>query len=327
MSMSLLSVKNLKTYFYTSEGVVKAVDDVSFDIKKGEILSIVGESGCGKSITSLSILDLVPGPGAIAGGEILYNGTDLLKLREKDIRKIRGKEISMVFQEPMTSLNPVFTVGNQVAEVFTVHNGFGRRKAKDSTVRMFKKVRIPDPERIFDSYPHQLSGGMQQRVMIAMALACGPSILIADEPTTALDVTIQAQILDLIYSLKKDFSMSVLFITHDLGIVSDIADRIHVMYSGKIAEKGLVKKVISEPAHPYTRGLLDSLPELGRNKERLNVIPGQVPGPLTQIKGCKFHPRCPRVVERCLVEEPGLFDLDGGGCAACFNPVPPRKIK
>jgi ABC-type dipeptide/oligopeptide/nickel transport system ATPase component len=325
--MSLLSVKNLKTYFYTSEGVVKAVDDISFDIQKGEILSIVGESGCGKSITALSILNLVPGPGAVAGGEILYNGKDLLKLKEKDIRKIRGKEISMVFQEPMTSLNPVFTVGNQVAEVFAVHSGFGGRKAKDSTVQMFKKVRIPDPERIFDSYPHQLSGGMQQRVMIAMALACGPSILIADEPTTALDVTIQAQILDLICSLKKDFSMSVLFITHDLGIVSDIADRIHVMYSGKIAEKGLVKKVISEPAHPYTRGLLDSLPKLGRNKEKLNVIPGQVPSPLTQIKGCKFHPRCPRVVERCLVEEPGLFDLDGGGCAACFNPVPPRKIK
>lgn len=325
--MSLLSVKNLKTYFYTSEGVIKAVDDVSFDIRKGEILSIVGESGCGKSVTSLSILNLVPAPGTVAGGEIIYNGKDLLKLEEKDIRKIRGREISMVFQEPMTSLNPVFTVGNQVAEVFAVHSSFNRKKARDSTVRMFEKVRIPDPERIFDSYPHQLSGGMQQRVMIAMALACGPSILIADEPTTALDVTIQAQILELICSLKKDFSMGVLFITHDLGIVSDIADRIHVMYSGKIVEKGPVGSVISTPAHPYTRGLLDSLPKLGRNKEKLTVIPGQVPSPLKHIKGCKFHPRCPRVMERCLAEEPRLFDLDGGGCAACFNPVPPRKIR
>ncbi|MDD5644211.1 MAG: ABC transporter ATP-binding protein [bacterium] len=325
--MPLLSVKNLKTYFFTSAGTVKAVDDISFDLQKGEMLALVGESGCGKSVTALSVLNLVPAPGTVVSGQIQYGDKDILKLGGKDIRKIRGKDISMIFQEPMTSLNPVFTVGNQVCEVFTVHKGFNKKDAKDSAIHIFGKVRIPDPERIFNCYPHQLSGGMQQRVMIAMALACGPSILIADEPTTALDVTIQAQILELIGSLRKDFSMSVIFITHDLGIVSGYADRIHVMYAGKIVEKGFVKNVISEPVHPYTKGLLDSLPMLGGGREKLEAIPGQVPGPLNRMKGCKFQPRCSRAVKKCLEQEPGLFDIENGGCAACFNPVPAGKIK
>jgi len=319
--MNIFSVQNLKTYFFTSEGTAKAVDGISFDIAEGEILCLVGESGCGKSVTSLSMLNLVPKPGKIVGGELLFRNRDILRLSEKEIRKIRGKEISLIFQEPMTSLNPVFTVGNQVAEVFKIHAGLSSGEARKAGIDMFRKVKIPDPDMRFNDYPHQLSGGMQQRVMIAMALACKPALLIADEPTTALDVTIQSQILELLCSLRDEFSMSILFITHDLGIVSEIGDRVIVMYSGKIVETGLKDEIIHKPKHPYTAGLLNSIPELGTSAEKLNVIPGQVPSPLKEIDGCRFNPRCPRAVERCFKEEPQLFRVEESRKAACFNMV------
>jgi len=289
----ILEVSNLKTHFFLEEGVVKAVDDISFDISARETLCLVGESGCGKSLTALSILRLVPSPpGKIISGSIFYHGTDLLGLPEKKMRKLRGKEISMIFQEPMTALNPVFTIGFQIEEVLKTHLGLKGKDCKDKAVEMLKVTGIPAPEQRVNEYPHQLSGGMMQRVMIAMALCCNPKLLIADEPTTALDVTIQAQILDLINELQDKFHTSVLMITHDLGVVAETAHKVAVMYAGKIVEFAEVNELFENPLHPYTIGLFKSLPSISANKKVLEPIPGTVPDPLNFPSGCPFHPRC-----------------------------------
>ena len=287
----LLDVKNLKTYFHLEEGTVKAVDDVSFHIDEGETLGLVGESGCGKSVTSLSVMRLLSPPGKIEGGTITFKGQALLDLPEKEMRKIRGNEISMIFQEPMTSLNPVFTVGNQIAEAIKLHQKKNRHEAMEEAVRMLRAVAIPDPEKRVRDYPHQLSGGMRQRVMIAMALSCNPSLLIADEPTTALDVTIQAQILDILAKLKKDFRLSLLLITHDLGVIAEVADRVAVMYTGKIVEEASVHDIFKNPKHPYTEGLLRSIPGThkqtgGEKVDRLPTNKGKVPVLLHRPPGC-----------------------------------------
>ncbi|MBU1487520.1 ABC transporter ATP-binding protein, partial [bacterium] len=293
MNNYILQVKDLKTYFKTPEGIARAVDGVSFGLKKGEVFALVGESGCGKSVTALSIMQILPKPaGFIEGGEILFEGRDILKLREPAKRKIRGDRISMIFQEPETSLNPVFSVGNQVDEVFAVHRGVGRGSIREKTVRMLRTVGIPDPDQRVNEYPHQMSGGMKQRVMIAMALGCEPDILIADEPTTALDVTIQAQVLTLIDDLREKFHTSVLLITHDLGIVRQQADRIGVMYAGKIVEAAEAEELFRNPRHPYTKRLLESLPSrMGRGRE-LSVISGSVPSAVNFPEGCRFAERC-----------------------------------
>ena len=278
MSEKLLEVKNLKTYFYTDEGVVKSVDDVSFDVEKGKTLGIVGESGCGKSITSLSIMQLVETPpGKIVGGEIIYQGENLLEKNKDQMRKIRGGEIAMIFQEPMTSLNPVFTVGKQIMEALRLHTDLDKEKAKERAIEMLKLVKIPLPEKRFNEYPHQLSGGMRQRVMIAMALSCNPKLLICDEPTTALDVTIQAQILDLLREIQKKLGTSTILVSHDLGVVARAADRVAVMYAGKIVEIGTAEEIYYDPRHPYTWGLLRSLPAFSRGKSQLYTIPGMPP--------------------------------------------------
>jgi oligopeptide/dipeptide ABC transporter ATP-binding protein len=319
----LLQVQNLKTSFFTPEGEVRAIDGVSFEIGEGKTLGLVGESGCGKSVTSLSIMRLIPSPpGKIVGGEIFYRGRDLLKLNNEEMRKIRGNEISMIFQEPMTSLNPVFTVGNQIGEAIKLHQGLGKRETRQKTIDMLRLVKIADPESRVDSYPHQLSGGMRQRVMIAMALSCNPSLLIADEPTTALDVTIQAQILELIKELQQKIGgMALLLITHDLGVVSEQADNVAIMYAGKIVERSSTRAIFNHPFHPYTVGLLNSLPGIaGLKKKRLDAIPGMVPSPLNLPSGCRFRDRCPRAQDVCAQTEPPLEEKEPGHTAACYFP-------
>ena len=315
----LLSVRNLRTYFHLDDGVAKAVDGVSFDIHRGRTLGLVGESGCGKSVTSLSILRLVQSPpGRIEGGEILYEGRNLLDLSERRMRAIRGNRVAMIFQEPMTSLNPVFTVGFQIMEALRLHQKMNRRQARERATEMLREVGIPSPEVRIDEYPHQMSGGMKQRVMIATALACHPALLIADEPTTALDVTIQAQILRLLKRLQRERGMAVLLITHDLGVVAENADDVCVMYASKIVEKTDVCELFERPLHPYTVGLFRSIPRLGREGERLDVIPGNVPNPLEFPAGCKFHPRCSMAEDRCRTDEPALREIHPGHFSACW---------
>ncbi len=321
----LLDLRDLKTYFFTSDGVAKAVDGVSYQLHRGETLGVVGESGCGKSVTALSILRLVPDPpGRTVGGEIVFEGQDLLKFSRAEMRRIRGNEISMIFQEPMTSLNPVFTIGNQISEAIILHQGLSKRDALAKSIEMLQKVGIPAPERRVHEYPHQLSGGMRQRAMIAMALSCNPKILLADEPTTALDVTIQAQILDLMFGLKEQLGMAIILITHNLGVVAESARRVVVMYCGKVVEEGPVLEIFKAPQHPYTQGLLQSLPRLEEKatgqKQRLMEIPGIVPSPYNLPSGCKFHPRCPKAQQICKEQEPALEKVPGGHYSACFFP-------
>ncbi|MEX2356394.1 MAG: ABC transporter ATP-binding protein [Thermaerobacterales bacterium] len=321
MAEKLIDVKNLKTYFYTEEGVVPAVDGVSFHVEKGETLGIVGESGCGKSVTSLSIMRLVPNPpGKILEGEILFEGEDLLKKSEGAMRKIRGNDIAMIFQEPMTSLNPVYTVGDQIAEAVQLHQGLSKRDSMKKAVDMLLLVGIPSPEQRVHEYPHQLSGGMRQRVMIGMALSCNPKLLVADEPTTALDVTIQAQILELMKGLKQRIGMAIMLITHDLGVIAEMAQRVVVMYAGKVVEEADVYSLFRKPLHPYTKGLLTSIPRMDHPKGRkLHVIDGVVPNPLNMPTGCRFHPRCPYATDECIAEEPPLEEVAEGRKTACWH--------
>lgn len=318
MGAKLLEVKNLKTYFKTEDGVVPSVNGVSFSVEKGETLAIVGESGCGKSVTSLSIMGLIAPPGEVVGGEILFEGKNLLALSKKELRMLRGNKLSMIFQEPMTSLNPVFTIGNQLGEVFCLHQKLDKQQARLKSIEMLERVGIPRADKVVDSFPHQLSGGMRQRVMIAMALACNPALLIADEPTTALDVTIQAQILELLKELNKQYQTGVILITHDLGVVAEMADRVVVMYAGEVVEEANVFELFAQPKHPYTRGLLGSLPKLDEQREELDSIPGSVPNPLDMPGGCAFHPRCPAATEQCKTMKPSLNEVAPNHLARCF---------
>jgi oligopeptide/dipeptide ABC transporter ATP-binding protein len=317
----LLEVKDLRTYFYTPDGVVPAVDGVSLHINSGETLCVVGESGCGKSVTSLSVMKLVPTPpGRYLSGEILFEGTDLIPLSSHAMERIRGKDIAMIFQEPMTALNPVHTIGHQIGEAFTTHEDISRKGALQRAEEMLKLVGVPDPARCARSFPHQLSGGMRQRAMIAMALSCHPKLLIADEPTTALDVTIQAQILDLMKQLKRKTGMALMLITHDLGVVAEMAERVVVMYSGKIVEEAKSEDLFREPLHPYTEGLLSCIPRVDRPQEWLHVISGQVPNPLRFPSGCRFHPRCPYSQAKCRRLEPELAAVGERKMACHFFP-------
>jgi oligopeptide/dipeptide ABC transporter ATP-binding protein len=320
----LLSVRLLSTVFETHQGRVPAVDNVSFDVRADEVLAIVGESGSGKSVTALSVMQLIQTPpGRIAGGEIWFEGEDLLCKSEREMERIRGDAISMIFQEPMTSLNPVFTIGEQITETLRVHQRIDARAARARAIEMLIKVGIPSPERRIDEYPHQLSGGMRQRVMIAMALACNPKLLLADEPTTALDVTIQAQILELLHDLKREFRMAIILITHNMGVVAEFADRVIVMYAGRIVETGDVHTIFNAPAHPYTIGLLESIPDINSDQERrrLHAIPGVVPSPYDLPPGCRFGPRCPFVRPQCEEAQPPLIELAVGHTAACIRHV------
>ena len=315
----ILQVKDLRTYFYTAGKEIPAVDGVSFSVRRGETLCVVGESGCGKSATSMSVMQLVAvPPGKYVSGEILFEGQNLLGRPRREMNRIRGKDISMIFQEPMTALNPVQRIYRQISEAILAHEKVSKAEAKARSIQLLKMVGVPDAERCAASYPHQLSGGMRQRVMIAMAFACKPKLLIADEPTTALDVTIQAQILALIKQLKDEYGMSVLFITHDLGVVAEIAQRVAVMYSGRIVEEADTEALFCEPLHPYTRGLLNCIPRVDRREDTLNVITGQVPNPANFPSGCRFHPRCPDCMEQCRRESPALIDL-GGRKVACHR--------
>lgn len=315
----ILQVKDLRTYFYTAGKEIPAVDGVSFSVRRGETLCVVGESGCGKSATSMSVMQLVAvPPGKYVSGEILFEGQNLLGRPRREMNRIRGKDISMIFQEPMTALNPVQRIYRQISEAILAHEKVSKAEAKARSIQLLKMVGVPDAERCAASYPHQLSGGMRQRVMIAMAFACKPKLLIADEPTTALDVTIQAQILALIKQLKDEYGMSVLFITHDLGVVAEIAQRVAVMYSGRIVEEADTEALFREPLHPYTRGLLNCIPRVDRREDTLNVITGQVPNPANFPVGCRFHPRCPDCMEQCRRESPALIDL-GGRKVACHR--------
>jgi oligopeptide/dipeptide ABC transporter ATP-binding protein len=319
---TLLDIRDLTVSFDTPDGRARAVDRVSFTIRAGETLGLVGESGCGKTVSALALMRLIQTPpGRIEGGEILFKGRDLLKLSERDMRKIRGNEISMVFQEPMTSLNPVFTCGYQVEEAVVLHQKVTKREALERTLEMLALVKIPDPKRVAKSYPHQLSGGMRQRVMIAMALSCNPSLLIADEPTTALDVTIQAQILDLLQGLQQTFGMAILMITHDLGVIAETCRRVIVMYAGKVMEIASVNDLFHDPRHPYTRGLRESIPRIAHKGERLKVIPGKVPDPLDLPKGCRFSDRCKYAEYRCDNEEIQLRDVKPGHSIRCWKDV------
>ena len=313
-----MEVRDLKTHFFTEDGVVPAVDGISYVLAQGETLGLVGESGCGKSVSALSVMRLITPPGKIIEGEILLDGLNLLDVPELEMRQVRGNRISMIFQEPMTSLNPVFTIGNQIMEAIRAHQKISRHEARDRTIEMLRRVKIPAAETRIDEFPHQMSGGMRQRVMIAMALACSPEVLIADEPTTALDVTIQAQIMDLLAELQSDSKMSILLITHNLGLVAEVAHHVAVMYASKVVEYTSTRELFVSPLHPYSHGLLTSVPTLGMPKDReLNVIPGQVPNPLHFPPGCKFHPRCPLAEERCRKEEPLLEEVQPGHWAAC----------
>jgi len=319
---NLIEVRDLKTHFFTEDGVAKAVDGVSWSLKTGKTLALVGESGCGKSVTALSIMRLVPDPpGRIVGGQISFEGKDLVAASEKEMRAIRGNRIAMIFQEPMTSLNPVYSVGNQIVEAIELHQNLRGKAAWDLAVETLQKVGISAPQQRVREYPHQMSGGMRQRIMIAMALSCNPSLLIADEPTTALDVTIQAQILDLLRSLQAEHNMSILLITHDLGVVAEIADEVCVMYASKIVERADVKELFANPLHPYTRGLFRSMPRLSEAKERLDVIPGNVPNPLLFPSGCKFHPRCSLGSQdpTCKSQDPDLKEVQPGHWVACWK--------
>ncbi len=319
LAEKLVDVRNLKTYFFTEDGTVPAVDDVSFHINRGETLGVVGESGCGKSVTSLSIMRLIPNPpGKIVSGEMYFEGESLLDKSDPEMRKIRGNDISMIFQEPMTSLNPVYTVGDQIAEAVELHQGLSHQEALEKAVDMLRLVGIPSPEQRVHEYPHQLSGGMRQRVMIGMALSCNPKLLIADEPTTALDVTIQAQILELMKGLKQDLGAAIMLITHDLGVIAEMAERVIVMYAGKIVEEADVFSLFKNPLHPYTEGLLSSIPKLDAPKGRLHVIEGVVPNPLNMPQGCRFNPRCPYAMDKCREEEPPLVDVGEGRYSACW---------
>ena len=309
--MKLLEVKDLKTYFYTDEGVVKSVDGVSFSVDKGETLGVVGESGCGKSITSMSIMQLIGKPGKIVNGEIDFKGENLLNKDKEEMRKIRGKEIAMIFQEPMTSLNPVYTVGQQIMEDVLIHEDMTKEQARERAIQMLDLVKIPDAEKRLNSYPHEFSGGMRQRVMIAMALSCNPEFLICDEPTTALDVTIQAQILNLINELKEKTGTAVMMITHDLGVISEVADNVMVMYAGQVVEYTDVDTVFEKPLHPYTQGLISCIPKLGGQEEKLSTIKGMVPSFNDMPEGCLFCPRCEYAKDICRKERPELVDLDG----------------
>lgn len=321
---NLVSIRNLSTHFRTEQGLAKAVQDVSFDIPRGHTLALVGESGCGKSVTALSVLRLIPDPpGKIVAGEILFESENLLELSIHEMRRIRGDDIAMIFQEPMTSLNPVYTVGNQITEAIRLHQKKTSDEAWQHAEEMLRKVGIADPARRVREYPHQMSGGMRQRVMIAMALCCWPKLLIADEPTTALDVTIQAQILELLRELQRQNNMSILLITHDLGVVAENADRVVVMYASRIAETADVEPLFAEPLHPYTQGLLRSLPKMNQRTDRLEVISGTVPNPLEFPAGCKFHPRCPigKKDSKCQTVEPQLRKVKSGHCVACWHAV------
>jgi len=318
----VLEIRDLETYFFTRDGVVKAVDGVDLTVGKGEIVGLVGESGCGKSVTSMSILRLIQNPGEVVGGEVYFHGEDLLKVSEKDMRSIRGDRISMIFQQPVGSLNPVFTAGSQISEVYEIHDNVRGKEGFRRAVDMLTKVGIPDPERRAKSYPHELSGGMAQRVMIAMALAAGPELLIADEPTTALDVTIQAQIIDLLAEIRNDLGTSIILITHDLGIVAEIADRVAVMYAGEIVEEASTKTLFADPKHPYTQGLIGSIPVAGSRREWLDVIPGRVPNLIDLPTGCRFAPRCRAREEAgltiCTEQRPELRVVDGEHTVRCF---------
>jgi oligopeptide/dipeptide ABC transporter ATP-binding protein len=314
----LLTLEDLKIYFHILAGTVRAVDGVSFHIDQGETVGVVGESGCGKSVSALALLQLIPmPPGELVAGRAEFEGMDLLRLRPDQIRRVRGNRISMIFQEPMTSLNPVFTIGNQIQEAIHLHQGLSARPAEEKAVEMLDLVGIPDPRRRVREYPHQLSGGMRQRVMIAMALSCRPALLIADEPTTALDVTVQAQILDLMLELQSRINMSILMITHNLGVIAEVASRVIVMYCGKIVESADVHSIFHNPLHPYTRQLLASVPRLGWEQDRLQEIPGMVPSLYALPPGCDFHPRCAEAEARCRLEIPPLLELEPGHFTAC----------
>jgi peptide/nickel transport system ATP-binding protein len=326
---TLLELQNLQTYFFSEEGVAKAVDGVSYALLEGETLGVVGESGCGKSVTALSVMQLVPDPpGKTVGGKILFRGQNLLDKSIEEMREIRGNEIAMIFQEPMTALNPVYTVGNQIMETVMLHQGMDKDNAHAHAIEMLTRVGIPSPEQRVDEYPHQLSGGMRQRVMIAMAMACDPSLLIADEPTTALDVTIQAQILDLIRTLQQENGMSVLLITHDLGVIAESAHHVAVMYAGKVVEYASVEQLFARPRHPYSIGLFRSLPDLAAPGQRLATIPGIVPTATRFPSGCRFRTRCSLATEQCAREEPVLTALEEGGTqtVACFHLEEAEKL-
>ncbi len=318
----LLEVKNLKTYFYTEDGEIKAVDGVDFYVNPGEVLGLVGESGCGKSVTSLSIMRLISAPGKIIEGEIFFEGKDLVKASEEDMIQVRGNRISMIFQQPQTALNPVFKVGDQIAEVLEIHQGLNKEAGRVRAVELLQMVGIPEPDRRAEAYPHELSGGMAQRVMIAMGLACVPKLLIADEPTTALDVTIQAQILDLMRNLRENIGTAIILITHDLGVVSEMCERVAVMYAGQIVEQADVRTIFSRPMHPYTQGLIGSIPVLGKLKDRLEVIPGSVPNLVNLPPGCRFAPRCRAREEHglaiCTAHSPELQDSEREHKVRCW---------
>jgi peptide/nickel transport system ATP-binding protein len=326
MASPLLSIRDLRTWFYTEGGVARAVDGVSFDVGAGETVGIVGESGCGKSVTALSILRLIQPPGRIEAGSVIeFEGKNLATLDDDEMRRIRGNRISMIFQEPMSALNPVFTVGDQVAEVARIHAGLSRRKAWDLAVETLALTGIPAPEDRAKQYPHQLSGGMRQRVLIAMALIMKPALVIADEPTTALDVTIQAQILDLLVHLQKEFGTSILMITHDLGVVAETTSRVIVMYAGEIVEQASVTELFARPHHPYTEGLMHSMPHIGHDQDRLNVIPGTVPAPTNWPAGCRFADRCPYSWELPLRDHPPLYDVGAGHVSRCHLAKEPER--
>jgi len=316
----LLEVEDLHTVFQTDDGVVRAVNGVSLEVRAGETLGVVGESGCGKSVTAFSIMRLIPSPpGRITQGAVRLRGRNLLDLDEESMRKLRGNEISMIFQEPMTALNPVYTVGDQIMEAIRLHQKVGKTEAKKRAITMLEHVGIPSPAQRVDEYPHQLSGGMRQRVMMAMALSCNPAVLIADEPTTALDVTIQAQILDLLKRLQKEMGMAIILITHDLGVVAETADRVAVMYAGRVVEYAPVRDLFASPQHPYTLGLLESIPKMNERKTRLSVVPGTVPPPTAFPPGCAFHPRCPFAAEICRSEIPVLEETEAGHQVRCHR--------
>jgi peptide/nickel transport system ATP-binding protein len=319
MAKDLVHFKNLKTYFYTGDGVVKAVNDVSFKIKEGETVCVVGESGCGKSVTAMSLMRLIPNPpGKIVGGEILFDGKDVLKFSDTKMRDMRGNDVSVIFQEPMTSLNPVFTVGDQICEAIILHQKLSKTDAEKKAIDILKLIGIPRAEQIVKCYPHELSGGMRQRVMIAMAVSCNPKLLIADEPTTALDVTIQAQILDLMRDIKKKLNTSIMLITHDLGVVAEMADYVVVMYAGKVIEEGPVEEIFKNPQHPYTVGLLRSKPSLATKTERLYSIPGQVPNPIGMPENCYFSQRCDRCMKICKDKQPTLIKTNERHKVSCW---------
>jgi len=321
MKVPILEIRDLKTQFFSDSGIVRAVDGVSLSLREGETLGLVGESACGKSTIALSIMRLIdPRQGRIAGGRILWRGKDLLALGERKMREIRGNEIAMIFQDPFVSLNPVFTVGGQVAEAVRLHQGLGRRRAMRAAGEALAQVRIPSPELRLNEYPHQMSGGMQQRVMIAMALSCNPKLLIADEPTTALDVTIQAQILDMMKEIQERREMSLMLISHDLGVISEMADRIAIMYAGKIVEEGATGDILLSPRHPYTRALLRSIPSLGARRSRLEAIGGGVPNPVEYPPGCRFHPRCDMARAECRETECELRTVGEGRRSSCIFP-------